>query len=66
MLLRSFSISSVLLLLVTTIGLSSAIYPDNHWNFATQIKDVSGFESHVKDEIDAGRTLFVRWIASAG
>jgi len=66
MLLRSFSIASSLLLLVTIIGLSNAIYPDNHWDFSTQIKDESQFESHVLSEIDAGRTLFVRWIASTG
>lgn len=64
--LRSFSTASSLLILVTMIGLSNAIYPDNLWDFSKQIKDEAQFNSHVQSEIDAGRTLFVRWIASSG
>jgi len=41
-------------------------YPDDHWSYSTQIKDREAFDAHVRSEIEAGRTLFVRWIASTG
>jgi len=42
-----------------------AIYPDGHWDHATKMT-VDTFDDVVKKEVDAGKTLFVRWIASAG
>ena len=42
-----------------------AIYPDDHWT-KSKLLTTSNFESTVQSEIDAGRTFFVRWIASAG
>jgi hypothetical protein len=44
---------------------SSAIYPDGHFDVSTKLT-VSNFDETVKREVDAGRTFFVRWIASAG
>jgi hypothetical protein len=41
----------------------AAIYPDDHWSYATKLTE-ENFESTVQNEIDAGRTFFVRWIAS--
>jgi len=42
-----------------------AIYPDDHWNFSTKLT-VDNFDSTIQKEIDAGKTVFVRWIASPG
>ena len=42
-----------------------AIYPDGHWDHATKLTE-KNFEPFVKEQVDAGKTLFVRWIASAG
>lgn len=53
------------LLLLAIAGFVSAIYPDGHWNHATQLT-VDNFDEIVKREVDSGKTFFVRWIASAG
>jgi len=45
--------------------LASAIYTDDHWTRATKLT-VANFDETVKREVDAGKTFFVRWIASAG
>jgi hypothetical protein len=50
-------------LLPTVVVLVSAIYPDDHWNYSTQLTK-QNFESHLQSEIDNGRTVMVRWIAS--
>jgi len=42
-----------------------AIYPNDHWNYSTKLTE-ENFESTIQAEIDAGRTMFVRWIASPG
>lgn len=52
-------------LLLLLLGATNAIYPDDHWEYAKELK-VDNFEQHVLDEIEADRTLFVRWIASPG
>jgi len=43
----------------------AAIYPDDHWDYAKELT-VDNFKAHVLSEIEADRTLFVRWIASPG
>lgn len=45
--------------------LATAIYPAGHWDHATKLTP-SNFEPFVKENVDAGKTLIVRWIASAG
>lgn len=52
-------------LTVASLALASAIYPDGHFDMATKLT-TDNFEATVKAEVDAGRTFFVRWIASAG
>ena len=42
-----------------------AIYPDNHFDYSTKLTQ-DNFESTIQSEIDAGKTVFVRWIASPG
>lgn len=43
----------------------AGIYPEGHFDHAHQLK-VTDFDDIVKQEVDAGKTLFVRWIASEG
>jgi len=42
-----------------------AIYPEDHWNYSKKLT-ADTFDDIVEEEINAGRTLFVRWIASPG
>lgn len=43
----------------------SAIYPDDLWNYSTKLTEDT-FDSFIQSQIDADKTMFVRWIASAG
>jgi hypothetical protein len=43
----------------------SAIYPADHWDYSTKLTEENA-ESFIKENIDAGKTVYVRWIASAG
>ena len=45
--------------------LANAIYPDDHWDYSKELT-TENFDSFVESEIESGRTLFVRWIASPG
>ena len=47
------------------LALAGAIYPEDHWDYSTKMTK-SNFDETVKSNVDAGKTLFVRWIASAG
>ena len=42
-----------------------SIYPDDHWSYSTKLTP-ENFKDTIQKEIDAGRTFFVRWIASSG
>ena len=42
-----------------------SLYPEDHWSHSPRLTEAN-FESTVRSEIDAGRTLFVRWVASEG
>jgi len=44
---------------------ASAIYPDDHWNHATELTAATADE-FVKTNVDAGKTVIIRWIASEG
>ena len=57
--------AKVLLTLACLSSAVQAIYPDGHFDIATKLT-TDNFEAKVKEEVDAGRTFFVRWIASAG
>ena len=58
MLLRSIAIS----LLIWSVG---AIYESDHWTYSTMLTN-DNYESFVQDGIEAGKTVFVRFIASEG
>jgi len=53
------------LALLALLPLAFGIYPDGHFEKATQLT-VANFDAEVKKNVDAGKTFFVRWIASAG
>ena len=48
-----------------TVGLLAGIYPEGHFDRVTKCT-TSNFEDLVKENVDAGKSLFVRWIASEG
>jgi len=56
-------------LVALTVGLlasfTGAIYPDDHWSKSFKMTS-DNFQDKVQKEIDAGKTLMVRFIASAG
>ena len=54
-----------LLLLAAAFGVAAAIYPDDHWTYSKKLTS-GDFDEYVKSQVDAGKTLFVRWIASEG
>lgn len=51
--------------LATTAAFVAGIYPDDHWTRSTKLS-VDTFDDFVKTGVDAGKTVFVRWIASEG
>jgi hypothetical protein len=44
---------------------AAGIYPDDHWTYSTELT-TSNADSFIKENVDAGKTVFVRWIASEG
>jgi hypothetical protein len=46
-------------------ALLGGIYPDGHFDKVHKCTQ-SNFDGFVKEQVDAGKTLFVRWIASEG
>jgi hypothetical protein len=54
-----------LLLSVAIVSLVGAIYPDDHWSYSTKLT-LDNYEDAIQTEISAGKTVFVRWIASEG
>jgi hypothetical protein len=50
--------------LVLLLG-GAGIYPADHWSAVTRLT-TSNYKGFIKDQVDAGKTLFVRWIASEG
>jgi len=43
----------------------ASIYPDDHWTYSTKL-DSKNIESEVMKALDAGKTMFVRFVASSG
>jgi hypothetical protein len=58
---------SLPVLVLVLLGLSQAlaIYPPDHFDYSTKLT-VDTFDDQVKSAVDSGKTLMVRWIASAG
>ena len=51
------------LALFAAAALASDMYPSDHFQRVSELT-ADTFDGVVKREVDAGRTLFVRWIAS--
>lgn len=47
------------------LAISGAIYPEGHFDRVTKCT-TDNFEGFIKEGVDAGKTVFVRWIASEG
>jgi len=45
--------------------LAVGIYPDDHWTYSTKLT-TSNYADTIQSEIDSGKTVFVRFIASEG
>jgi hypothetical protein len=52
------------LVIPTATADNNMFYPEDHWKYSTQITDLHQLESLIQSELETGRTLFVRWIAS--
>jgi len=42
----------------------AAIYPDDLWDYSTKLSK-ENFDDTIQKNIDSGKTLFIRWIASS-
>jgi len=62
---RAMAAFSVLIALAASTLAQAGIYPDGHWDRATKIT-VDNADEFVKTGVDAGKTVFIRWIASEG
>lgn len=59
---RLFLLSLALLAAPATVA---AIYPDDHWTYSTKLTTTNYVET-IEKEIDDGKTVFVRFVASEG
>jgi len=60
------AVLTTLALALVGLAAGDGIYPDGHFDYVTKVTDEGEFEDLIKTEVDAGKTLFVRWIASEG
>jgi len=44
---------------------AAGLYPEDHWTYSTEIT-TDNADSFIKENVDAGKTVFIRWIASEG
>ena len=58
-------LSLALAALLSATVASAGIYPPDHWTYSTKLT-TDNYASKISNEIDAGKTVFVRWIASEG
>jgi len=56
---------SVLCTFALAAVVQGGIYPDGHWDHSTELTADSA-DDFVKSNVDAGKTVFIRWIASEG
>lgn len=59
-------LKALLLLLGALVSVHAGIYPNGHFDHVTKIKDAEHLSRVIDESLDAGQTLFVRWIASEG
>jgi len=58
------ALSVVLTLSLTSLA-SAGIYPDGHFDRSTELSTENA-DAFVKENVDKGKTVFIRWIASEG
>ena len=46
-------------------GTQASIYPDGHWQHSTKLSTANA-DDFVKSNVEAGKTVFIRFIASEG
>jgi len=56
---------SALLVLSAVALVHGGIHPDGHWDRCSELTPDSA-DNFVKENVDAGKTVFIRWIASEG
>jgi len=56
---------SSILALSLALYANAGIYPEGHFDISHRLT-VDTFDDTIQSEIDAGKTIFVRWIASEG
>jgi len=49
--------------LIATVA--AGLYPDDHWSYSTKLT-TENYVDTIQSEIDNGKTVFVRWVASEG
>jgi len=47
-------------------GGSASLYPSDHFEYATKLTEQSAFNTFIKENVDGGKTVFLRTIASDG
>jgi len=56
---------SLLVGAVLATSASAGIFPDDHWTYSTELT-TENVDEFVKENVDAGKTVFIKWIASEG
>jgi len=56
---------SALLVLTTAALVHGGIHPDGHWDRCKELTPENA-DDFVKENVDGGKTVFIRWIASEG
>jgi len=54
-----------LLLGAIVVGTANSLFAADHWTYSTDLTPESADE-FVKSNVDAGKTVFIKWIASEG
>jgi len=58
--------AAISVLALALVGFASgSIYPHGHFDYVKKLT-MDNHQDIIKKEVDAGKTLFVRWIASEG
>lgn len=56
---------SVLVGVLALGSVHAGIHPEGHWDRCKEL-DTGNVDEFVKSNVDAGKTVFIRWIASEG
>jgi len=62
---RVLRLSAALFASSAAVVSAAGIYPSDHWSFSTKLT-TDNYAETIQSEIDNGKTVFVRFIASEG